>query len=443
MLPTGSRVERRFKIILLHQNGASESSIAHLVDCHVTTARRWAERMETNENLADLARSGRPPTFTQDVVLKTIAFHCQVSPLPGCSSWSLRWAEAHLKEHPEIIGCSVSRSSIQRFLKSHALHPHQRKYFLQITDPDFFPKMEHLVDLYLHPPEYLFNFDECTGIQAKEPLNPDLPAEPGKATYEEFEYVRHGTTDLMAFLRPKDGTIFARCTSDHNTQTLSMVFTEHVQSLPDDVRLDYIFDNLGAHSTEDFCLTVAGLSGVRYRPLKTAKERRTWLQSEGKRIVVHFTPFHGSWLNMIEIWFGILSGKCLKRASFQSVMHLQESIEHFVETWNSFFAHPFAWKYTGEGLHGKAMSRFSRLLLIESVQMTAKFLERQLLLMVNLLQNYSNSILPKERLQLKEVFAAKREYVDKIVDTDKRKRSKIKLAGAVEQLNDLLLSIGS
>jgi hypothetical protein len=379
----------------------------------------------------------------QDVVLKTIAFHCQVAPLPGCSSWSLRWAEAYLKEHPEILGCSVSRSSIQRFLRSHALRPHQRKYFLQITDPDFFPKMEHLVTLYLSPPEYLFNFDECTGVQAKQPLNPDLPAEPGKATYEEFEYVRHGTTDIMAFLRPKDGTVFVRCTSDHNTQTLSSVFTEHAQSQPNDVRLDYVFDNLSAHSTEDFCLTVARLSDVDFKPLKTAKERRQWLQSEEKRIVIHFTPFHGSWLNMIEIWFGILSQKCLKGATFQSVTHLRESIEHFAETWNNFFAHPFLWEYTGEGLHGKAMCRFIKMLLIESTQMTGKFLERQALLMVNLLQNYSKCILPRERLQLKEVVAAKREYIDKIVETDTRKRSKVKLAGAMMQLNDLLLSVRS
>ncbi len=352
-------------------------------------------RSMNGDELCDQKRSGRPAVYSEKIQLKTIAFYCQVSPLPGCNRWSLRWAENYLKGHSEIIGCSMSHSTIQRILKTHSLRPHLHKYFLEITDPDFFPKMEHIIDLCLHPPEYLFNFDECTGLQAKYPLAPDLPPAPHKPKYEEFEYRRNGTTDLLAFLNPKTGQVFGKCTPNHNTQTLIRVFKEHVHSLPCDAQLHYIMDNLNTHFNDDFCKTVAQLSGVTYDPLKTGIERRNWLQRDDKRIVIHFVPFHGSWLNMIEIWFGILSKKCLRHQSFSSVQLLQEIIEEFIETWNSFFAHPFTWKYTGEGLQEKAIKRFNNLLIIESKQMDVKFLTKQLLLMSNIAKTYRTKVANK------------------------------------------------
>lgn len=78
----------------------------------------------------------------------------------------------------------------------------------------------------------------------------------------------------------------------------------------DDVELHYIFDNYNTHYHDNFCKTVAKLSGVKYKPLKTGKERQSRsVGAEDKRVVIHFLPFHGSWLNMIEIWFGLLKNK--------------------------------------------------------------------------------------------------------------------------------------
>ena len=85
-------------------------------------------------------------------------------------------------------------------------------------------------------------------------------------------------------------------------------------------------DNLSAHYHHDFCRTVAELSNVPYTHLKTGIERRQWLQSPKKRIIVHFVPFHASWLNMVEIWFGILKSKCLKYDQFVSVDQLRQAI---------------------------------------------------------------------------------------------------------------------
>ena len=434
-----NRIQQRYQMVVLNHCGVNSHTIAWFVNRHITTVRKWISRAKNADELCDQKRSGRPPVYNEKVQLKTIAFYCQISPLPGCNNWSLRWAEDYLKEHNEIIGYSMSHSTIQRILKNHALRPHMHKYFLAITDPDFFPKMEPIIDLYLHQPEYLFNFDECTALQAKSPLAPELPAAFNKSRYEEFEYTRNGTTDLMAFLNPKTGKVFARCTSNHKTQTLIRVFKEHVHSLPSEAPLNYIMDNLNTHFNDEFCKAVAELSNVAYDPLKTGFERRQWLQRKNKRIVIHFTPFHGSWLNMIEIWFGILHKKCLKHQSFESIQLLQETIEEFIETWNTFFAHPFTWKYTGEGLHEKAITRFNKLLIIESKQMDIKFLTRQLLLMSNIAKTYYKKVNTKVWKQLHDLIINKKDYINSIISSSAKERQVVKAQRALDQFNTIMI----
>lgn len=417
-----SRIEKRVQIAVLNQHGVNKGTIAWFSDLHLSTVHRWVLRSNLGYGLYDRNRSGRPPVYSEKTELKTIAFYCQVSPLPGCNTWSLRWAQDYLNDHREIIGCRMSRSTIQRILKRHSLRPHMHKYFLAITDPDFFRKMDPIIDLYLNPPEFLFNFDECTGIQAKAPLNPDLPADYGRPKYEEFDYVRNGTVDLMAFLNPKTGEVFGKCTPNHNTQTLVQIFREHVNTLPADSSIHYIMDNLNTHFHDELCKTVADLSGVTYTPLKTGSERRQWLQKQDKRIVIHFLPFHGSWLNRVEVWFGILKKRCLKNQSFPSVKNLKEVIEHFIATWNQHYAHPFQWRYTGEGLFQKAISRFSKLLLIESRQLDIKFLTKQLLLMANIPITFKVATQTREWKQLIDLFSNKIDYINNIIDLAKKPR---------------------
>ena len=360
--------------------------------------------------------------------------YCQQSPpLPGIYHWSLRDAEQHFQQHPQTVGGAISRSTIQRILGEHSLQPHRSRYYLQITDPDFFPKMEQIVDLYLNPPENLYCFDECTCIQALKRLTPNLPPQAGQPRLEDFNYLRNGTTDLLAFLNPATGRVFGRCTGDHNRHTLSRVFTEHVQTHPSDTVIHYIMDNLSSHFHDDFCSRVAELSAVPYPTLKNSAQRRQWLQSEDKRIVVHFLPFHASWLNLVEIWFGILKNKCLKYDHFYSVDQLKTSISDFIETWNRSFAHPFKWSYTGEGLHAKAVRRFCRLLIIETDQMDSKFLKSQLLLMGNIAGRYLDLIPHADWMQLLELAAQKRSYISSIIEKETGPRRKKSAQKALEQ----------
>ena len=429
--PTQGRVAQRMALVTLSLAGIANRTAAIFAETHPRTVRRWVCRVQEGHPLTDMPRCGRPRLFSESTRLMTIAVYCQqCPPLPGVYRWSLRAANSYFKEHPESIGGSISRATIQRILAEHSLQPHRRKYYLQITDPDFFPKMEHIIDCYLHPPENLYCFDECTCIQALKRLTPNLPAADHQPVLQDFDYRRNGITDLLAFLNPRTGKVFGRCTPNHDRHVLSRVFKEHVETHPTDAVIHYIMDNLATHYHDDFCQTVATLSSVPYATLKTGAERRQWLQSEHKRIVVHFLPFHASWLNMVEIWFGILKSKCLKYDHFYSVEQLCKAIIDFIETWNEFFAHPFSWSYTGEGLHAKAVRRFCRLLAIQTNQMDCKFLASQLLLMSNIAENYLDLIPAADWLHLLEIAVEKDSYITRIIEADTKPRRKIRAGEA-------------
>lgn len=229
--PTAARkVPRREAILILAAAGIAVNAIAYFVQYSVATVRRWIRRgVETND-LDDRRRCGRPRLYSEEIHLRLVAFYCQIRPLAGSGRWTLRWAALHLIEHPERVGVSPSKSTLHRMLKSNKLKPHQSRYFLHISDPDFFPKMEHLIGLYKNPPRNLFFFDESPGIQVLMRLSPDLRTEETKKRLEEFEYIRNGTMDVFAFLNYADGTVYAECQAEHTTPTFLGVFGRHLSS---------------------------------------------------------------------------------------------------------------------------------------------------------------------------------------------------------------------
>ena len=430
--------EKRSHIIALSRNGINTNVIAEFTQCSVETVHRWQGRCE----IIDKARCGHPLIYNQEMQLKIIAFYCQTTPLPGYGRWTLRWAKKHLSEKIELNEKSISHSTIGRILNRHSLKPHLTKYFLQVTDPDFFPKMERVVSLYLNQPEYLYCFDECPGIQVLQKLAPHLQTEIMKKRLEEFEYIRNGTIDVFAFLRVKSGKIFAECKSDHTIQTLLEVFEEHLKKLPKNETIHYIMDNLASHSSYALCELVAKYSEINCpseEELHTALKRREWLQFENKRIIFHYTPFHGSWLNMVEIWFGILNQKCL-RESFDSPESMHNAIYEFINEWNTYLAHPFKWDYDGKGFHQKVVLRFVRMLEYSTEKLNVKFMTKQLLLMTNIIKNYWDKVELDIWLKLDNAIAAKADQLNEIISTDDGPKRKEKALIALSALIDSLCS---
>jgi hypothetical protein len=236
----------------------------------------------------------------------------------------------------------------------------------------------------------------------------------------EFEYKRHGTRDFYAIMDVGSGKVFGRATENHRQQTLVEIFTEQVNLQPRDAVLHYICDNLAGHSTELFCRTIAQLSGVAYPTLKNAHQRRPWLESDDKRIILHFTRYHGSWLNQVEIWFGIMSMKCLKGRSFTSGEALGLTMNDFCATWDEHFAHPFRWTYTGKGLAEKVVCRFTKWLSLRHTQLKGDFLHKQLLLISNWVGGYWPEVSLKRWQELHQALVDGGDYLQQSIDGSRK-----------------------
>jgi len=447
------RQYQRYQIIKLHDNGVEKKMIAWFSNLNISTVNHWVKRVQNDMDdmeLKDKPRTGRPPVYDEAVRQRTVAFYCQTTPLPTTGRWTLRWAEKHLETNPdsEPVGAALRRSTIWRILNSQNLKPHRRKYFLQITDPDFFPKMEHLIQVYKTRKKNLICFDECTGIQVllrmAPNVHPEMSEKEKRVWLEEFEYIRNGTIDLFAFLDVQRGKVNVESKPDHTKETFLSVFERYIASMPQDERIDYIMDNLACHYSREFCRLAAKLSNVACpdeSELKTGEKRRKWLQSEDKRIVVHFTPFHGSWLNMIEIWFGILGAKCLNE-SYATPDELIQAIDFFAQIWNKNFAHAFEWKYDGVGLHEKVVKRFIKFLYSSSEKLHIKFLAKQLLLMSKLVEQYWNKVPINKWQQLSDLLYEKEMHLRDCIDKDEKPERKKKACEALEKLFvDLLNSL--
>lgn len=420
--------------------GIEFRTIAFTLCCSVQTVRRWVERGGADCGLQDHARSGRPAVYLEQDRLRIIAFYCQTTLTPQGGRWTFRVAAQQLRAMPDIVGVSPSKSTLARIVKSNKLKPHLSRYFLHITDPDFFPKMEHLIALFLNPPPHLFFFDECPGIQVLSRLVPSLQTEATRKRLEDFEYIRNGTLDVFAFLRHADGKVYVECRADHTADTLLQVFRRHVERCPQGEPLHYVMDNLSTHQGYPFCKLVADLRGVECpseRELDSLSKRALWLGHEDSRIVIHFTPFHGSWLNLVELWFGILGAKVLHE-TYSAPEQLKDAICGFGDLWNQLLAHPFRWTYDGNGLQDKAVKRFVRMLTDSADKFEVRTLTKLLLLMTNLLRDYFPTLPAERRLQLAEAVNSKHEVLSALIEQDHGPQRKERARKALATLREAL-----
>ena len=183
-------------------------------------------------------------------------------------------------------------------------------------DPLFADKAVALIELLLHPPTDgpLVCVDDKPGIGVRQPTAPDQPARPGRAARREFEYVRHGTVDLLAGFRVSDGQVCGLVRRQHRSREFCELLGLLDQQTPLGQPIHLILDPVSSHHSA---------------------EVRAWLAAHPDRsFVFHFLPIHASWLSFIEVWFSILSRKCLRAT---------EQIAAFITTYNTHLAHPFTW----------------------------------------------------------------------------------------------------
>lgn len=198
-----------------------------------------------------------------------------------------------------------------------------------------------------------------TGIQALERKNPDLPMRPGSIQRREFEYIRHGTQTLIASFDVASGQVNYASIGQTRTE---MDYLAHVKQTittdPNALKWHLIMDCLNTHQSASLVRYVAQVEGLtidlgikgKSGILQSMNTRMKFLTEPSHRIVFHFTPKHCSWLNQIEMWFGILMQKLLKRGNFLSQVDLKQRILDFIDYFNRTMAKPFQWTYKGKAL---------------------------------------------------------------------------------------------
>ena len=393
----GLAIAARAKMILMAFQKENNQTIAGQVGHSAKTVGLWRRRwrdsfdallaMEFSENaaafrraiftcLSDAPRSGSPGKFTAEEIVSLIGIACESPATSGRPVTS--WTGKELADEVQKRGliASISESHVNRLLREVDLKPHKSQSWCNTTEKDralFQTQVELVCQTYLEAPELYHEFnthtvcvDEMTSLQANQRRAETKRAKPGQTAKEEFQYTRHGTVCVTANWHVVEGQILTPTISETRD---NQDFAQHIaRTIASDPEAGWVFvlDNLNTHCGEPLVRLVADQLGIdpeslgavkKQGILKSMTSRRAFLSDPSHRIRFVSLPKHSSWLNQIEIIFGIINRRVIRRGSFSSKQDLIEKLERFLEYFNKTIAKPMNWTYTGRPTRSRPTPR--------------------------------------------------------------------------------------
>ena len=338
----------RAQMLIRYSEGETISVIAAGLRTNRPRVERCVSKalsLGVRQALQDLPGRGRQASITSEAKTWVVDLACRKPKEFGYAQelWTTRLLAKHVRKHSAEAGhpslAKLGRGTVSKILSAHPVRPHKIEYYLERRDPEFEAKMIQVLHVYKEvevwrkaglPPAVVavLSYDEKPGIQAISNTAPDLPPVPGQHTTvgRDHEYKRHGTVSLLAGIDLLSGEVLGVVRDRHRSREFIEFLRLADQHYPVGARIRVVLDNHSAH---------------------ISKETRTYLSTVPNRFEFIFTPKHGSWLNLIESFFGKLARTCLRGIRVGSKPELKTRIELYLKEVNE---EPvvYKWKYKME-----------------------------------------------------------------------------------------------
>lgn len=334
---------QRAKILLLSSAGISNVKIAEKLDLHRNSVELCLRKYTSSgmeSALRDDAGRGRKAILSDEDKTYVRNLACQKPSELGYAQelWTVRSLQNHIRRtcieagYPSLV--SIVPSTVNKILNDVAIKPHKIRYYLEKRDPEFEKKMDDVLIVYKQiemqfetneeTGTITISYDEKPGIQAIGNVADDLPPTMKHGFVgRDSEYKRFGTVSLLAGMDLMTGEIIPLVRETHKSADF-VDFLKILDGKYDKAKkIRIILDNHSAH---------------------TSKETRKYLEQHPGRFEFVFTPKHGSWLNIIESFFGKFARVCLKGIRVKSKDELVQRIYQYMDEVN---AQPvvYRWKY--------------------------------------------------------------------------------------------------
>jgi len=345
-----ARVQRA-SMLLRYNANESISQIARSLATNRPRVERCVSKaleLGVTQALADLPGRGRRPVMTPQARAWVVSLACQKPKDLGYAQelWTTRLLAEHIRKHCVAAGyrslSKLGRGTVSKILSANQVRPHKIQYYLERRDPEFDAKMVQVLHVYNEvaiwrekgapPPDLVavLSYDEKPGIQAIQNTAPDLPPVPGKHAMigRDHEYIRHGTLSLLAGIDLLSGEVLGLVRPRHRSAEFIEFLKLADGHYPAGARIRIVLDNHSAH---------------------VSKQTRSFLATLPNRFEFTFTPKHGSWLNLIESFFGKMAKTLLRGIRVASANELKARIDLYLKEVNEAPV-VYRWKYKPETL---------------------------------------------------------------------------------------------